>query len=322
MRRDGLAAAKARGRIDEIQQPDAGVSGSAQGVSQRRGEHWEPEVLARFRAWTRPFDAADAPAQDAPKIAARETLVNAKIIIERDGAVQRIVFNRPDKKNALDREMYLTVIAALNEAEADATLRAVLFAGAGGAFTAGNDLKDFFEGPRPGEEFPALSFVKTLAAFSKPMIAAVAGDAVGVGTTMLFHCDLVYAAPDARFKMPFVDLGLVPEAGVSLLAPQLFGQAKAAQYLLLCESFGAQEALRLNLVNAVTDDPLAMASDAARRLSQKPAEAVAASRRLLRGDPALLRERIDEEARLFAEALATPALRARLEAFFAGKRGA
>ncbi len=183
--------------------------------------------------------------------------MDAKIIIERDGAVQRIVFNRPDKKNALDRDMYLTIIAALREAEADATLRAVLFAGAGGDFTAGNDLKDFFEGPRPGEEFPALSFVKTLAAFSKPMIAAVAGDAVGVGTTMLFHCDLVYAAPSARFKMPFVDLGLVPEAGVSLLAPRLFGQAKAAQYLLLCESFDAQEALRLNLVNAVTDDPLA-----------------------------------------------------------------
>ena len=154
--------------------------------------------------------------------------------------------------------MYLAIIAALSEAEADSALRAVLFAGAGGAFTAGNDLKDFFEGPRPGEEFPALSFVKTLAAFSKPMVAAVAGDAVGVGTTMLFHCDLVYAAPDARFKMPFVDLGLVPEAGVSLLAPRLFGQAKAAQYLLLCESFDAQEALRLNLVNAVTDDPLAV----------------------------------------------------------------
>ncbi len=246
--------------------------------------------------------------------------MNAKIIVERDGAVQRIVFNRPDKKNALDREMYLTVIAALNVAEADATLRAVLFAGSGGDFTAGNDLKDFLNGPRPGEEFPALSFVTTLAAFSKPMIAAVAGDAVGVGTTMLFHCDLVYAAPSARFKMPFVDLGLVPEAGVSLLAPRLIGQAKAAQYLLLCESFDAQEALGLNLVNAVTDDPLAMASDAARRLSQKPAEAVAASRRLLRGDPALLLERIDEEARLFAEALATPALRARLEAFFGERR--
>ena len=246
--------------------------------------------------------------------------MNAKILIERDGAVQRIVFNRPDKKNALDREMYLAIIAALREAEADATLRAVLFAGAGGAFTAGNDLNDFLEGPRPGEEFPALSFVRALAAFSKPMIAAVAGDAVGVGTTMLFHCDLVYAAPSARFKMPFVDLGLVPEAGVSLLAPRLFGQAKAAQYLLLCESFDAAEALRLNLVNALTDDPLTAATDAARRLSQKPAEAVAASRRLLRGDPALLRERIDEEARLFAEALATPALRARLEAFFAGRR--
>ena len=248
--------------------------------------------------------------------------MNAKIIVERDGAVQRIVFNRPDKKNALDREMYLAVIAALREAEADATLRAVLFAGAGGAFTAGNDLKDFFEGPRPGEEFPALSFVKTLAAFSKPMVAAVAGDAVGVGTTMLFHCDLVYAAPDARFKMPFVDLGLVPEAGVSLLAPRLIrpGQGRAISAALRefrrARSVAPKPRQRRDGRSSVRRD-----SDAARRLSQKPAEAVAASRRLLRGDPALLLERIDEEARLFAEALATPALRARLEAFFAGTAG-
>jgi enoyl-CoA hydratase/carnithine racemase len=265
------------------------------------------------------FDGAATPAQDG-RVVCKEKPVDAKIIVARDGAVMRIVFNRPDKKNALDREMYLTIIAALSDAEADADVRAVLFAGAGGAFTAGNDLNDFHAGPRPGEEFPALRFVRALAGFTKPLVAAVAGDAVGVGTTMLFHCDLVYAAPNARFKMPFVDLGLVPEAGVSLLAPRLFGHAKAAQYLLLCESFDAQEALRLNLVNAVTDDPLAAASDAARRLSQKAAEAVAASRRLLRGDPALLRERIDEEGRLFGEALATPATRARLEAFFAGRR--
>jgi enoyl-CoA hydratase/carnithine racemase len=121
--------------------------------------------------------------------------------------------------------------------------------------------------------------------------------------------------------MPFVDLGLVPEAGSSLLAPRLFGQAKAAQYLLLCESFDAQEALRLNLVNAVTPDPLAAALDAARRIAQKPAAAVLATRRLLRGDPEETRRRIDEEGRLFAQALATPELRARLEAFFAGRRG-
>jgi len=246
--------------------------------------------------------------------------MDAKIIVARDGAVTRIAFNRPDKKNALDREMYLAIIAALNEAEADPGARAVLFSGAGGAFTAGNDLNDFRAALQPGEDFPALRFVRTLAAFSKPLIAAVEGEAVGVGTTMLFHCDLVYAAPSARFKMPFVELGLMPEAGSSLLAPRLFGQAKAAQYLLLCESFDAQEALRLNLVNAVTSDPLAAAANAARRLSQKPAEAVIATRRLLRGAPEETRQRIDEEGRLFAQALATPELRARLEAFFAGRR--
>ncbi len=246
--------------------------------------------------------------------------MDPKIILDRDGAVQRILINRADKKNALDRGMYDAMVAALSEAAADPAVRAVLFAGAGADFTAGNDLMDFAAGPTPGEEFPALTFVKTLATFEKPMVAAVAGDAVGVGTTMLFHCDLVYAAPTARFKMPFVDLGLVPEAGVSLLAPRLFGQAKAAQYLLLCESFDAAEALRLNLVNAVTGDPLATAMDAAQKLAQKPPAAVRASRRLLRGDPAELRQRIEQEGELFKRALASPETKARLLAFFAGKR--
>ncbi len=249
--------------------------------------------------------------------------MDAKIIIERDGAVLRIMFNRPEKKNALDRDMYLAAIAALHEAAQDATVGVALFAGAGGAFTAGNDLADFRPPFDPAEEFPALSFVRTLAEFPKPLVAAVEGEAVGVGTTMLFHCDLVYAAPSARFKMPFIDLGLVPEAGSSLLAPQLFGHAKAAQFLLLGEAFDAREALRLNLVNDLVPPErlLATAGDAARRLAQKPREALLATRRLMRGDVAAVRQRIDEEARLFAKSLSSPELRARLEAFFAGRRG-
>ncbi len=247
--------------------------------------------------------------------------MDAKVVVAREGAVLRIMLNRPAKKNALDREMYLTMIAALEEAQTDPALRAVLFCGAGGDFTAGNDLADFLGPSLRLEEFPAFRFVLALAAFEKPVVAAVAGDAVGVGTTMLFHCDLVYAAPDARFKMPFVDLGLPPEAGASLLAPRLFGPAKAAQYLMACESFDAAEAARLNLVNAVTPagDLLDTALDAAHRLAQKPAAAVQATRRLLRGDPAQLRERMFEEARLFEQALASPELKARLQAFFAAR---
>ena len=244
--------------------------------------------------------------------------MDAKVIVTREDAVLRIVFNRPEKKNALDRQMYLTVIAALEEAQADSTVRAVLFCGAGGAFTAGNDLADFHGGLAPGEEFPALRFVKTLAAFEKPLVAAVAGEAVGVGATMLFHCDLAYAAPNATFRAPFVDLGLVPEGACSLLAPRLFGQAKAAQFLLLCDALDASEALRLNLVNAILPPQtlLETAAEAARRLAQKPARALQEARRLMRGDRTEILRRIDEEARLFAEALASPEVQARLIAFF------
>lgn len=246
-----------------------------------------------------------------------------KVIVSREDAILRIVFNRPEKKNALDREMYEALIAALAAANADQSLRAILFQGAGDAFTAGNDLDDFRHALGAAEDFAALRFVRALASCETPIVAAVHGDAVGVGATMLFHCDLIYAASNARFKMPFVDLGLVPEAASSLLAPQRMGLAKASQYLLLCESFDAEEAHRLLIVNAVVplSDLEGVALDAARRLAQKPREAVAATRRLLRGEQAQIRARIDQEGALFAEALASPAVRARLEAFFAARSG-
>lgn len=247
-----------------------------------------------------------------------------KIVVTREGAILRVVLNRPDKKNALDREMYEALIEALAQADADSSLRVVFIKGAGDAFTAGNDLNDFREALGATEEFPALRFVRALASCETPIVAAVHGDAVGVGATMLFHCDLVYAAHNARFKTPFVDLGLPPEAACSLLAPQRIGLAKASQYLLLCESFDAHEAHRLGIVNAVTqqDDLERVALDAARRLAQKPQEAVAATRRLLRGDRAQILARIDEEGAIFANALASPEVRARLDAFFAAKGAA
>ena len=248
--------------------------------------------------------------------------MNAKIIIERDGAVQRIMFNRPAKKNALDREMYLTMIAALEEAQADPDLRAVLFCGAGGDFTAGNDLSDFLGPSLRLEEFPAFQFVLALAGFAKLLSRRWRATRLALEQRC---CSIAISSMRRRArasKCPSSISACRRRLGASLLAPRLFGPARAAQYLMLCESFDAAEAEKLNLVNAVTpaDSLLETAMNAARRLAQKPAEAVQATRRLLRGDPAELRERMFEEARLFEKALARPPMRARLEAFFAARR--
>jgi enoyl-CoA hydratase/carnithine racemase len=245
-----------------------------------------------------------------------------KVVVSREGAVLRLVLNRPDKKNALDREMYEALIAALGEAQGDAGVRVIVIGGAGGVLTAGNDLADFRGFLDNPADFPALRFVRALASCEKPMVAAVEGDAVGVGTTMLFHCDLVYASRGARFKMPFIDLGLVPEAAASLLVPRRVGLAKASQFLMLGESFDAEEALRLGVVNALAPagEAAGMAMDAARRLADKPPQALAATRRLMRGDRGEILARIDDEAALFTRALASPQARARFEAFFAARQ--
>jgi enoyl-CoA hydratase/carnithine racemase len=245
--------------------------------------------------------------------------MSGKITTSTADGVLELVLDRPDKKNALDREMYLALIEALDAARRNNAIRAVVFAGAGGDFTAGNDLADFRDFIGRPQDFPALAFVRLVAAFEKPMVAAVAGDAVGVGTTLLFHCDLVYASPDARLRMPFIDLGLVPEAGASLLVPRRIGMARATQYLLLGEAFSGEEALGFGLVNALAapERVREMAMEAARRLAAKPVEALLASRRLMRGDPAEILARIDAEAELFARALASPQARERFAAFFA-----
>ncbi|PPD43473.1 MAG: enoyl-CoA hydratase [Methylocystis sp.] len=245
--------------------------------------------------------------------------MSGKVLTSCTDGVLHLVFNREERKNALDRETYLALIEALHAACGDDAVRAVLFSGAGADFTAGNDLADFRDFAQNIETFPALAFVRAVAAFVKPMVAAVRGDAIGVGTTLLFHCDLVYAEPQARLRMPFIDLGLVPEAGASLLVPSRFGMARASQYLLLGEGFSGEDALQLGLVNGLGagEAVLEAAMDAARKLAAKPAGALRASRRLLRGDPAEILARIDEEAALFAKALATPEARERFAAFFA-----
>ncbi|MGH6798471.1 MAG: enoyl-CoA hydratase-related protein, partial [Roseiarcus sp.] len=171
--------------------------------------------------------------------------------IERAGAVLCVTFDRPEKKNALNRAMYLAATQALRDACGDPSIGAVVIAGSGGAFTAGNDIADFLDASAEPDEFPAFTFIKTLAACETPLVAAIEGVAIGIGATMMLHCDLVYAAPDATFRLPFLDLGLVPEAASSLLLPRRVGMAKAAELLLLCEPFDAGEAVRLGLANAI-----------------------------------------------------------------------
>jgi enoyl-CoA hydratase/carnithine racemase len=219
--------------------------------------------------------------------------------------------------------MYEALIDAFETANHASDVGALVLSGKGGVFTAGNDLGDFL-GMASGEagDFPAWRFVSTVAEFEKPLIAAVDGLAIGVGTTLCLHCDLVYASPQARFQTPFVNLGLVPEAGSSLLAPQRFGRAKASEFLLLAESFGADEALRLGLVNAVLpqSELLAHAMERAAALAAKPRAALLATRRLMRGDPEALKAQMAAERHAFSAALKSPEAHAAFQAFLSAGR--
>ena len=239
------------------------------------------------------------------------------VISARDGHLLHITLARPEKKNALTSAMYEALIVLLRDADANADVRVVTLEGAGGNFSAGNDIGDFLSGARDILNAPAFRFIKTIAACQTPIVAAVEGVAVGVGTTMLLHCDLTYAAPTARFRMPFVDLGLVPEAAASLLLPQLAGAKKAAEWLMLGDGFDAVDAARFGVVNAVIDaDTLRTHARAqARRLASKPPAALAATRALMRGDRAQVLARIDAEGVAFGAALASPEARAAFTAF-------
>jgi enoyl-CoA hydratase/carnithine racemase len=253
----------------------------------------------------------------------QESLKTKDIEVDREGAVMRAAFARPQKKNAITGAMYDALIEAFEAAERDAGVGAFVLSGKGGVFTAGNDIGDFLAvASRAAGDLPAWRFVSKLAEFEKPLVAAVDGLAVGVGTTLCFHCDLVYATPEARFQMPFVNLGLVPEAGSSLLAPQRFGRAKAAQFLLLGEAFGAEEARTLGLVNAVipSAELLKVAMAKATELAAKPRAALLATRRLMRGDAEAIKARMGEERHAFAEALKSDEARAAFEAFLAAGR--
>jgi enoyl-CoA hydratase/carnithine racemase len=226
------------------------------------------------------------------------------IIIERDGPVAEVRLARPAKRNAITTAMYAALADALAGFDADAGVRAVLISAEGAHFTAGNDLHDFLANPPQGQASPVFRFLHGLAAFAKPVVAAVQGQAVGIGTTMLLHCDLVVLADDAHLKMPFVDLALVPEAASSLLIPRTIGHARAAEMLMLGDAIDAPTALAWGLANRVAD---------------KPPTALALTKRLLRDDAAGVPARMDREGVHFAEQLQTPELKTAIAAFFARK---
>jgi enoyl-CoA hydratase/carnithine racemase len=242
----------------------------------------------------------------------------SEIAIAREGAVLELRIDRAAKKNALTFAMYVALTEALRQARSDASVRAVLVTGSGDTFCAGNDIADFL---KPRDDFaaaPPSQFIEALVAFDKPLVAAVHGQAIGIGATMLLHCDLVYASATARLRMPFVSLGLVPEAGSSLLLARRVGDAVAAEMLLLGAWVDATRAKELRLVNAVlpnAEELVAFARARAQELAAAPPGALRATRALLRGDRAELRMRIAEEARAFAQCLTSPEAREAFAAF-------
>ena len=246
------------------------------------------------------------------------------VIVTDDGPVRTVRMNRPEKKNALTLAMYDAMAAAIEGAGKDPGPRCLLIAGAPTAFCAGNDIGDFLKMAIEGGALgaPILRFLYALARSATPLVAAVQGNAVGVGTTMLMHCDHVVAADNARFATPFVGLGLVPEAASSLLAPRLMGQARAFALLVMGRPMSAEDAKAAGLVNTVAAPEAveAEAMQAAREIAALPPQGVLAARRLLRGAPEEIVARIDEEAALFKTRLQSAEARAAFEAFMTRKR--
>ena len=242
----------------------------------------------------------------------------SELLIDKSSGVLTITLNRLDKKNSLTRTMYAGMAQALAQADADATLSAAVIQGHETVFSAGNDIGEFLNRLTSGEESPAFQFLRAISVFSKPLLAAVCGPAVGIGTTMLFHCDLVYAGDNAAFSMPFVNLGLCPEAASSYLAPQLMGYGRAAEALLLGEPFLAETALEMGLVSRIVppSEASALAQRQARKLAAKPLGSLIETKRLLKKSQApIVAERLLEEGTSFARLLTEPAAREAFTAF-------
>jgi enoyl-CoA hydratase/carnithine racemase len=235
-----------------------------------------------------------------------------------DGGVMTLTFNRLARKNSLTAAMYATLADALWQAAADPAIRVVVLQGHETVFSAGNDSGDFLNQPPAGVDSPVFRFLRGIAGFPKPLVAAVCGPAVGVGTTMLFHCDLVYAGDNAAFSMPFVNLGLCAEGASSLLAPQMFGYHRAAEALLLGDAFYAEAALEVGLVNKVLPPSEAngYAQAVARKLAAKPLSSLVETKRLMKkGQQALVLQTMAEEGDVFGRMLREPAAKEAFSAF-------
>lgn len=245
------------------------------------------------------------------------------ILIHHEAGVCTLTFHRVDKKNAFTQAMYSQLAQALADAEADAATRVVLLQGDATVFSAGNDIGDFLNHPPRNEEAPVFRFLRALASFPKPLVAAVCGPAVGIGTTMLLHCDLVYAGDNAAFALPFVNLGLCPEAASSLLLPQMLGYHRAAEALLLGEPFMAEAALEVGLVNRVLPptECNAYAQAQAKKLAAKPLASLVATKRLMKqGQQAATLQRIEQEGHTFGQLLRGPAAKEAFSAFMQKRR--
>ena len=233
--------------------------------------------------------------------------------------IARIELDRADKKNAITADMYQAMADALKAAEADPQVRAVLIHGKPNCFTAGNDLKDFLERPPSGDGSPVFQFLQAISSATKPLVAAVAGPAVGIGTTMLLHCDFVYASPNARFQMPFVPLGLVPEAASSLLLPMLDGYQRAAELLLLGKPFTAEKALAAGIVTEIVPEGhlLDHALEVATAIAALPPTSVRMTKALMKTRYAsAVKEAMGAEGEKFRAQLGSAEAREAMQAFF------
>ena len=241
-----------------------------------------------------------------------------EILSHIDQGVMTLTFNRVDKKNSLTAAMYAALADAVEQAERSADVRVLVFQGSETVFSAGNDIADFLNNPPSNLDAPVFRLLRNIAAFPKPVIAAVAGPAVGIGTTLLFHCDLVYAGDNAVFAMPFVNLGVCPEAASSLLAPQMMGYHRAAEALLLGEPFMAEAALEIGLVNRVLPptEVNSYVQAQARKLAAKPASSLLETKRLMKaGQAHLVQQQMNEEAAAFGRMLTEPAAKEAFSAF-------
>lgn len=242
----------------------------------------------------------------------------SEILHNQEGAVLTLTLNRVDKKNSLTAQMYAELANALTQAITDDSVKVVLLQGHETVFSAGNDIADFLQQPPATEESAVFRFLRGIATFPKPLLASVCGPAVGVGTTMLFHCDLVYAGDNAAFSMPFVNLGLCPEAASSLLVPRMFGYHRAAEALLMGEPFFAEAAQEVGLVNRVLPptEVNGYAQAQARKLAAKPLSSLIETKRLMKGhEQALVMQKMAEEGASFGRMLKEPAAKEAFGAF-------